>query len=125
MRRRKLKDVIAGKRPRTKWPVLTQKVCFILVPRLAIAPAPCKEFAMKDQMDNVRMVCQNCSRPDSRYFGMPLDWFVGRAVQIVFEEHGIRENMWVEVIGTRGDALLGFLDNDPVAIEGVECGDPV
>jgi uncharacterized protein YegJ (DUF2314 family) len=75
---------------------------------------------------NVQLVCPRCRKPDSRYFDVPLDWFVGRCVKIAFQsQDGLVEHMWVVVTGVEDGRLVGELDNDPLFVEDIECGDRV
>lgn len=76
---------------------------------------------------NVRFVCGECSEkmyPDKGTF----DIDVGCFVKLKFTDDKLRnEYMWVEVIKAdkENNKYEGVLDNDPVLVDCIECGDDV
>ena len=81
---------------------------------------------MNGQMDDVQLVHADALRPEGEYDDRPLEWFVGRAVKMAFgSAGGSAEHMWVAVTGVEGDRLVGELDNDPVGVPQLKCGDRV
>ena len=81
---------------------------------------------MNGQMDDVQWVHADALRPAGEYDDRPLGWFVGRTVKVAFAAAGgTAEHMWVEVTGVDGDRLVGALDNHPVIVPDLKCGDRV
>lgn len=81
---------------------------------------------MSGAMDNVQWVHVDAIRPEGEYDDRPLDWFVERGVKIAFAAAGgWPEHMWVAVTGVDGDRLVGELDNHPVGVPDLKCGDRV
>lgn len=76
--------------------------------------------------NNIRLVHEEAIKPDSLYTKKPLDWFIGRCVKIAFQSADSRpEHMWVQVTGRDGHNLVGILDNDPVVVTHLRCGDRI
>ena len=60
------------------------------------------------------------------YKDRPLNFFIGRAVEMAFEApDGRPERMWVEVNAVTGRRLVGVLLNDPVRATHVRRGDRI
>jgi hypothetical protein len=77
-------------------------------------------------INNVRRVHEDALKPDSLYAKKPLQWFRGRSVKLSFSaESGQVEHMWVKITEIDGPHLVGNLDNDPVFVEHLDCGDTV
>lgn len=76
--------------------------------------------------NNARLVHEEAIKPDSLYTKKPLDWFLGRFVKIAFQSaDSIAEHMWVKVTEVQDSNLVGSLDNDPVFVTHIGCGDRV
>lgn len=76
--------------------------------------------------NNVRRVHEEAIKPDSMYTKRPLEWFVGRVVKMSFQSaDSMPEHMWVKVTDVEGHNLVGVLDNDPVVVTHLQCGDRI
>lgn len=79
---------------------------------------------VKEDQSNIFVTCADCSEklyPNKGNF----DIKVGDSVKIPFVGEDAREFMWVNVKKVAGDMFEGILDNDPVFITGIACGDKV
>jgi hypothetical protein len=80
---------------------------------------------MEENPDNIRIVCPDHSPKPMGFEGDPVS-LIGRYVKRAFEQDGRVEHMWVEVKKITDDGVLcGVLDNDPVVVNDVKCGDTV
>ncbi len=80
-------------------------------------------MAREDQ-SNIIVTCRDCANnmyPNKGKF----DVKVGDSVKIVFKGENGTESMWVIVKKVNGDVFEGILNNDPVLINGISCGDKV
>ncbi len=76
--------------------------------------------------EDIRWVHEEAVKPESFYARKPLEWFLGRCVKMAFQSaESIVEHMWVRVTNVEGANLIGELDNDPVLVTHVKCGDRV
>jgi hypothetical protein len=83
-------------------------------------------YGMKKADSNVRFVDADVHKPDPRYTRMPLEYFVGKVVKVCFQSaKSILESMWVVVTAVDEHCLVGTLDNDPVYVTHLKCGDTV
>lgn len=81
---------------------------------------------------NIRFTCDaHAPQPDSKFLKKPLKSFVGGYVKVGFEALHPRtrqpstEHMWVKVLRVKKGKLEGTLDNDPIYITPLKCGDVV
>ncbi len=75
---------------------------------------------------NIVLTCKECS--DEMYPNKgKFDVKVGEFAKIRFEAENslTSESMWIKVTKVNGDELEGVLDNDPIFIKSVKCGDIV
>jgi len=88
----------------------------------------------KEPLSNIQMLCPEHSPKPIDYDGDPVA-LVGRHVKLKFdtgpapddipaERWPDKESMWVKVSRVDGSTLIGFLDNEPVAVD-MEVGDEV
>jgi hypothetical protein len=81
---------------------------------------------MKEKQPNIRLVNSGTLMPDPRFAHMKLGDFVGRSIKVCFQSADSHpEIMWVEVTGVEGHRLVGKLDNVPVCVTHLKCGDIV
>jgi uncharacterized protein YegJ (DUF2314 family) len=85
---------------------------------------------MKEDGGNIIRVCKNCANKKKKETqkNLPaLSALVGKYVKKGFEEKGKTEHMWVKItsVNERAGTLIGTLDNDPVVVGNVSCGDEV
>ena len=45
--------------------------------------------------------------------------------KLAFEQDDMREHMWVKVIKSNKGLYQGILDNDPIYVSNINCGDKV
>lgn len=76
---------------------------------------------MTVEPQNIRVACRECIEKIRGTF----DIEVGDYAKIRFGGDGPGEYMWVKVTNVTGGKLEGTLDNDPVIIENIKCGDLV
>ena len=60
-----------------------------------------------------------------KYKDYPPDCFVGKFIKKAFIEGGQTEYMWVKIKKVMGGFLIGEVNNDPVTLESIKCGDIV
>lgn len=77
-----------------------------------------------ESRDNIMFVCKECSQEMYPKKGT-FDPKVGDSIKLKFSESGRNEYMWVNVTKCDGEKYEGVLDNDPIFIEGLKCGDNV
>jgi uncharacterized protein YegJ (DUF2314 family) len=75
----------------------------------------------EESPDNIRRVCKDCMEKNKGTF----DIEIGDYVKLRFGGIGPGEYMWVKVNNISGKKFVGTLDNDPVFLENVKCGDVV
>ena len=73
---------------------------------------------------NIIITCKDCA--DRMYINKGnFDIKVGDFVKLRFDEGYGEEYMWVIVKKQNGDLFEGILDNDPVIMTNMKCGDKV
>lgn len=86
---------------------------------------------LQEPKENISTFCsEECLKKAgllSTYLNVPLKNFIGKYVKVGFPIEGDqKEHMWIEVQEITKDGLLkGPLDNDPVSVDYVRCGDIV
>jgi uncharacterized protein YegJ (DUF2314 family) len=76
---------------------------------------------MTIESQNIRVAHRECIEKIKGTF----DIEVGDYAKIRFEDDGQGEYMWVKVTNVTGDKLEGTLNNDPVRVKNIKCGDLV
>lgn len=81
---------------------------------------------MAESADNVRFLCEHHAPKRGVFEGDP-KVLIGKFVKRCFTANdGRKEHMWVKVTEVTADGVLrGKLDNDPVCVHDVKCGDTV
>ena len=75
-----------------------------------------------EPIENAALVCSKCAPQPGRYTNLPVSFFIGRDVKVMFEGRTPiknelkKEHMWVTIYGNDGEMLLGNLKNTPVLI---------
>jgi uncharacterized protein YegJ (DUF2314 family) len=86
---------------------------------------------MKESLGNIGLVCQHTAPTAGKYTGQDAKQFVGKFVKVAFDAaHPLtgkpsKEHMWVKVESEDQGKLTGKLDNDPVFVTELQCGDEV
>lgn len=75
----------------------------------------------KEDPGNTGMVCRDCAERNKGTFEIK----VGDYAKIRFGRDSPGEYMWVKVTDVNGDRLEGTLDNDPIILENMKCGDMI
>ena len=77
-----------------------------------------------EDLSNIILICKDCH--DQMYPDKgKLDVGIGNYVKIGFKGKYSNEYMWAKVTWGNGNEFEGILDNDPVIIEKLKCGDNV
>lgn len=79
---------------------------------------------VEEDQSNILMVCRECSKSMYSNKGR-FDVKIGNFAKIKFSDENGNEYMWVRVEKANGDKFEGVLDNDPVLVKYVSCGDNV
>jgi uncharacterized protein YegJ (DUF2314 family) len=80
---------------------------------------------------NIGFVCPRSAPKAGKYSGQDAAGFVGKWVKMAFDAtnpvtgESTLEHMWVKVASLKDGKLVGELDNDPIMITEVQCGDSV
>jgi uncharacterized protein YegJ (DUF2314 family) len=75
---------------------------------------------MTVEPQNIKVACRECLEKNKGVF----DIEIGDYVKIRFgEDDSQGEYMWIKVTNVSGDRCEGTLDNDPVIVENIKCGD--
>jgi len=83
-------------------------------------------MAVRDEHKNIRYYCQeHAPQPDTRLHQFPAAAFIGCHVKRAFHFDGGAEHMWLKVLETDGEMLVGRLDNEPQNDVGCAYGDVV
>jgi len=78
---------------------------------------------MMEPLSNVGMTCKKHAPKPMGYEG-PLEDLIGKFVERGFtSKTGDTEHMWVKVVTVEDDVITGVLDNDPLFVDGLICGD--
>lgn len=87
---------------------------------------------MTESILNLRFVCDaHSSKPNPEYAKKPAKFFVGGFVKKAFEvlhpytRKSASEHMWVEIKTIKDGNLIGELNNDPIYLTALQCGDEV
>lgn len=83
-----------------------------------------------EPLKNIRLVHESCSaKMRSNYSHIPPDFIVGKYAKLAFkDDNGMyTEHMWIKVFQyDKGKELFsGVLDNDPVIVTHIICGDKI
>lgn len=80
---------------------------------------------MEENPNNIQIVCPDHAPKPTGFDGDPVS-LIGRFVKRAFAQHGRVEHMWVQIKEITDDGVLvGELNNDPVLVNDVKCGDTV
>jgi len=80
---------------------------------------------MKEPLSNIGMTCKKHASKPMDYKG-PLEDLIGKFVKRSFRtETELIEHMWVKVVSVDGDTITGILENDPLFVKGLVCGDEI
>ena len=82
---------------------------------------------MKTIKNNIDMVCKSCGDERKQLWQKNNKNTVITTgyCKLTFEQDGMKEHMWVEVIKSHKGFYQGILDNYPICISNIDCGDKV
>lgn len=75
---------------------------------------------------NIQLVCDDhAPKADPSLVQAPLEQYIGKFLKKAFHHKDRTEHMWILIKGIDDGAFVGQLDNDPVIIRDLKCGDTV
>jgi hypothetical protein len=85
---------------------------------------------MREPISNIRPVCPSHAPCAGKYTDYNPYFFIGKIIKKAFKAedniHNIRmEHMWVTIKAVIGNDLEGILNNDPIFVPNLKCGDTV